>query len=40
MGAKDGFCQCAGFEQGETEDNGIGCKGKNRAVQIELLPVK
>ena len=26
--------QCAGFEQGETEDNGIGCKGENRAVQI------
>ena len=26
--------QCAGFEQGETEDNGIGCKGKNRAVQV------
>ena len=40
MGAKDGFCQRAGFEQGEAEDNGISCKGKNRAVQIELLPVK
>ena len=26
--------QCAGFEQGETEDNGIGCKGEYRAVQI------
>ena len=22
------------IEQGETEDNGVGCKGKNRAVQI------
>ena len=26
--------QCAGFEQGEAEDNGIGCKGKYRAVQV------
>ena len=26
--------QCAGFEQGETEDNGIGCKGEYRAVQV------
>ena len=34
MGAKDGFCQRAGFEQGEAEDNGIGCKGEYRAVQI------
>ena len=29
-----GFCQCAGFEQGKTEDNRIGGKGKYRAVQI------
>ncbi len=34
MGVEYGFCQCAGFEQGEAEDNGIGCKGKYRAVQI------
>lgn len=34
VGVEYGFCQCAGFEQGETEDNGIGCKGKNRTVQI------
>ena len=34
VGVEYGFCQCAGFEQGETEDNGIGCKGKNRAVQV------
>ena len=26
--------QCAGFEQGETEDNGIGCNGEYRAVQV------
>ena len=25
MCIENGFCQCAGFEQGETEDNGIGC---------------
>ena len=29
-----GFCQCAGFEQGEAENNGVGCKGENRAVQV------
>ena len=34
MGVKYGFCQCAGFEQGETEDNGVGCKGEYRAMQI------
>ena len=34
MCIENGFCQCAGFEQGETEDNGIGCKGENRAVQV------
>ena len=34
VGVEYRFCQCAGFEQGETEDNGIGCKGKNRAVQV------
>ena len=26
--------QCAGFEQGKAEDNGIGCKGENCAVQV------
>ena len=26
--------QCARFEQGEAEDNGIGCKGEYRAVQV------
>ena len=34
MGVEYGFCQCAGFEQGKTEDNRIGGKGKYRAVQI------
>ena len=29
-----GFCQCAGFEQGEAENNGVSCKGENRAVQV------
>ena len=34
MGVEYGFCKCAGFEQGKTEDYRIGCKGKNRAVQV------
>ena len=34
MGVEYGFCKCAGFEQGETEDYRIGCKGEYRAVQI------
>ena len=34
MRGKNRLRQCAGFEQGETEDNGVGCKGEYRAVQI------
>ena len=34
MSIKYRFCQCAGFEQGKTEDNRIGCKGKYRTVQV------
>ena len=34
MCGKYRLCKRAGFEQGKAEDNGIGCKGKNRAVQI------
>ena len=32
--AGHGFCQCAGFEQREAENNGVSCKGENRAVQV------
>ena len=28
------LCKRAGFEQGEAEDNGIGCKGEYRTVQV------
>lgn len=34
MCGKNRLCKGAGFEQGKTEDNGIGCKGENRAMQV------
>ena len=34
MGVENRFCKCAGFEKRKTENNGVGCKGKNRAMQI------
>ena len=34
MCVENRFCKCAGFEQGEAEDNGVGRKGENRAVQV------
>ena len=34
MCGKNRLRKGAGLEQGKTEDNGIGCKGENRAVQI------
>ena len=34
MCVEDRFCKCAGLEQGKAENNGVGCKGENRAVQI------
>lgn len=34
MCGKNRLRKGAGLEQGKTEDNGIGCKGENRAVQV------
>ena len=34
MGVKYRLRKCAGFEQGEAENNGVCRKGKYRAVQI------